>query len=80
MTISHGIKKANGRGIRRTRDHLLRVDDAAMALGLSPKTIRDWIAQRRLSFVRLGRAVRVSESEIQRLIEIGTVPAKRAAR
>lgn len=51
------------------------VQQAAVELGLSPATLRAWIRQRRIGYVRLGRAVRIPMSEIRRLIEMGTVPA-----
>jgi excisionase family DNA binding protein len=56
------------------------VAQAAEALGLSVHTIRSWVAQRRIGHVRLGRAVRIPQSEIQRVIERGTVPAQCQAR
>jgi excisionase family DNA binding protein len=51
------------------------VREAAEELGLSVATIRAWIQQRKICYVRLGRAVRIPASEIRRLIERGTVPA-----
>ncbi len=52
---------------------LLTIDEAATALALKPKTIRAWIAGRRIGCVRLnGWAVRVPASEVERLIEEGT--------
>ena len=51
------------------------VQEAADELGLSPATIRAWIRQRRISYVRLGRAVRIPANEIRRIVERGTVPA-----
>ena len=56
------------------------VREAAEELGLSPATIRAWIRQRRIGYVRLGRAVRIPASEIRRLIEQGTVPPIREVR
>lgn len=44
-------------------------------LGLSVHTIRAWIARRKISSVRLGRAVRIPASEIMRLLDQGTIPA-----
>jgi len=58
-------------------DSNLTVDQTAKVLNLSPFTIRAWIGQRRLGHVRLGRAIRVPMSEINRLLEAGTRPAKR---
>ncbi len=51
------------------------VQEAADELGLSPATIRAWIRQRRIGYVRLGRAVRIPANEIHRIVERGTVPA-----
>jgi excisionase family DNA binding protein len=48
----------------------------AAELNLSQRTIRGWIAQRRIGVVRLGRAVRVSSAEIQRLLDGGYVSAE----
>ena len=53
----------------------LTVFQAAEALNVSPFTVRAWMAQRRIGFVRLGRAVRVPENEIRRLLDHGFVPA-----
>ena len=57
-------------------DRLLTVPEAAEALALKTKTIRAWIAVRRIGCVRLGSAVRVPVSEVERLIEGGTIPAR----
>jgi excisionase family DNA binding protein len=53
------------------------VERAAEELGLSQSTVRAWIAQRRIGFVRLGRSVRIPAHEIQRLLDVGFVPASR---
>ena len=50
------------------------VAQTAEQLGLSESTIRAWIAQRRIGFVRLGRAVRIPANEIERVVELGFVP------
>jgi excisionase family DNA binding protein len=52
----------------------LTVKQTAEELNVSVFTIRSWINQRRLLHVRLGRAIRVPSTEIERLIESGTVP------
>lgn len=56
------------------------VAQAAEQLGLSESTIRAWIGQRRIGFVRLGRAVRIPAAEIERLMERGYVPPIRVGR
>jgi excisionase family DNA binding protein len=58
----------------------LTVREAAEALNLSQPTIRTWLAQRRISFIQLGRAIRIPASEIDRLLSQGTVLARGAGR
>lgn len=48
---------------------LLKPKEAAQFLNLSENTIRQWIWQRRLPVVRLGRAVRLRRQDLERLIE-----------
>ncbi len=65
-------------------DRLLTVDDAAAILGTTARFPRRLIAERRIRFVRVGRHVRIPESEIAELIAAGTVnpirlyPSRRA--
>lgn len=56
---------------------LLKVPEAAELLALSQKTLWQWIGERRIGVVRLGRAVRVPLAEIERLMEEGATPARR---
>lgn len=56
------------------------VGQAAEALGLSVSTLRSWISQRRIGFVRLGRAVRIPAHEVERLLEHGYTPPVRTGR
>lgn len=56
---------------------LLKVPEAAELLALSQKTVWQWIAERRIGVVRLGRSVRIPHSEIERLVEEGTTPVLR---
>jgi excisionase family DNA binding protein len=53
------------------------IPQAAEELNVSDSTVRAWIFQRRLGFIRLGRAVRIPPEEIQRLLRAGFVPAKK---
>lgn len=55
---------------------LLKVPEAAEVLALSQKTVWQWIGMRRIGVVRLGRAVRVPQAEIDRLMEEGATPAR----
>lgn len=54
-------------------NRLLTVDDAAAILGTSTRFPRRLIAERRIRLVRVGRHVRIPESEIAELIAAGTV-------
>jgi excisionase family DNA binding protein len=56
---------------------LLTVAEAAERLGLKPATIRFWIWQRRIHFVRVGRSVRIADDTVRDIIARGTVPARR---
>ena len=48
---------------------LLTVEDAAIRLSVSTKSIRRWIEAGELPAVRLGRAVRVEESALAEFID-----------
>jgi excisionase family DNA binding protein len=64
------------------RTHLstkpLTVRQFAGDLNLSEPTVRTWLAQRRISCIRLGRAIRIPSSERDRLLSQGMVPAREA--
>jgi excisionase family DNA binding protein len=51
-----------------SEQQLLTAKEAAILLGLSEHTIRQWIWQRRLPVVRLGRAVRLRREYLEQLI------------
>jgi hypothetical protein len=55
---------------------LVTLKDASQQLGVSIAAIRDWRFRRKhLDFVKVGRAVRVLQCSIDRMIESQTVPA-----
>ena len=56
---------------------LLKVPEAAEQLNISQKSTWAMIYRRDIEVVRIGRSVRIPLSEIDRLIERGTVPATR---
>lgn len=60
-------------GANKMHDRLLRVPEAAHRLGVREKTIRRWIFLRKLTYLKVGRAVRISERQIERIIQRGTV-------
>jgi excisionase family DNA binding protein len=55
---------------------MLTVIEVGQRLGLKPATIRMWIAKRKMAHVKLGRSVRIPETEIDRVIRENTVPAR----
>lgn len=57
----------------KTIGKLLTVDQAAERLGTSVRFPRRLIAERRITFVRVGRHVRIPEAAIEQLIAAGRV-------
>jgi excisionase family DNA binding protein len=55
---------------------LLTVRQAAKLLGLAEDTLYSWVAARKIPVVRLGRAIRFRESDLQRMIADRTAPAR----
>ena len=56
------------------------VPEAATEMNVSQATIRAWIGQRRIGYVKLGRSVRIPGAEIRRKRESGYVPPSREHR
>jgi len=55
---------------------LLTVVEAAQRWSIKPVTVRAWAARRRIASVKLGRSLRIPETEIERLIERGYQPSR----
>lgn len=51
------------------------VDEAAQLLGLRPATIRRYVAERRIRFVRIGRRVLIPMEIINAILAEGLLPA-----
>ena len=58
------------------RSKLLTIGEAALELNMKPKTLRAWISARRISVVRpMEWAIRIPASEIERIVQEGTISA-----
>jgi len=56
-------------------ESLLSIERAAQVLGISPWTVRRYIAARKIRPVRIGRRVLLEESELRRIVEDGRMEA-----
>jgi excisionase family DNA binding protein len=61
-------------------ERLLTVEEVAERLGTSVRFPRGLVAERRITFVRIGRHIRVPESAVTAMIEAGTVQAVERSR
>jgi excisionase family DNA binding protein len=59
-------------------EKLLSFSDAEILTGMKVPTWRAWTAARRTPVVRLGRQIKLRESDLQKLIESNVVPARPA--
>lgn len=57
----------------RNADGLLTVEATAERMSTSVRFVRRLIAERRIAFVKLGRHVRISETDMAAFIEAGRV-------
>jgi excisionase family DNA binding protein len=59
------------------KDHetLVSLEEAARRLGMKTVTLRMWASRRKIARCKIGRAVRIPESEIERIIESSMIPA-----
>jgi len=59
---------------------LLTIERAAETLGISPWTVRKYVAKNILKPVRIGRRVLIEPEEIRRIIEEGRMRSTRSTR
>jgi excisionase family DNA binding protein len=77
MAMRRGLASGNGQGVP---DRLLKVDEAAAMLGLTPATLYQWAYERRIPVVKPNGPrgpLRFRLSTLQRLIEEWERPARR---
>jgi excisionase family DNA binding protein len=60
---------------RRAKVILMTIPEAATALNLSESCLRAWIWKRSISYVKVGRRVRIPAQVVADIIDRGTVPA-----
>lgn len=61
-----------------TRQRYLKCEEAAQLLGISIWTLRHWVCERRITFVRKGRMVRFRVEDLERFMNSGLVRAHAA--
>jgi excisionase family DNA binding protein len=59
---------------------LLSVPEFATALNITVSCARRWILERKIATVKLGRLIRIPASEVERLVNAGSRPARPALR
>jgi excisionase family DNA binding protein len=56
-----------------TRHRYLKCEEAAEYLSVSPWTLRHWVCERRVPFIRVGRMVRFRLEDLERFMNSGLV-------
>ena len=86
MSLSNGLDSHGSSWIIRTMtvqpvidSPPLTVDQAAESLNLPPATLRFWIQTKQIAYVKLGKAVRIPRSEVERLLSDGLVAREKTA-
>lgn len=73
--VTRGEIKGKIKNMKLTQRNLLTTEEFAAALGVSPKTIRQWTWMRRVPYVRVGRAIRFRPETVDEIVNRGSVPA-----
>ncbi|HVU72041.1 MAG TPA: helix-turn-helix domain-containing protein [Mycobacteriales bacterium] len=55
---------------------LLTVEETAQCLGTSPRFVRRLIAERRITFTKVGRHVRIAPADLEVFVASGRVEAQ----
>jgi len=59
---------------------LVNVNEAAQFLAVSPSTLYGWVWQRRIPFVKVGRAVRFDMADLERFVTQNRIEARGPAK
>lgn len=57
---------------------LLTIDEAAERLNTSPRFVRRLVAERRITFTKIGKFVRIPSTEVDAFVAAGRVTAENA--
>jgi excisionase family DNA binding protein len=57
-------------------DELMDVDESAAFLHIKQPTVRAWVLQKRVPYVKLGRRVFLRRSDLVALVQRSLVPAR----
>ena len=60
----------------KTESGLITVQDAAKYLAVSTSTLYGWVWQKRIPFVKVGRALRFEQAELQKFIQANRYQAR----
>jgi excisionase family DNA binding protein len=55
---------------------LMTISEVADSLHVSVACLRRWVLLRRINTIRIGRLVRISPQEVQRIVDQGLIPAR----
>ncbi len=58
---------------------LVNVNEAARFLAVSPSTLYGWVWQRRIPFIKVGRAVRFQMADLRRFVIENRIEARQTA-
>jgi excisionase family DNA binding protein len=56
------------------KPEFMSLTDASVFLSISRRTLEKWVANGKIAATRLGRAVRIPMSEIERLVNASAMP------
>ena len=80
MNRKIGLEELHNNGTQRPArnhpDRLLTLTECAARTGHKVSTWRAWVLLRKIPYHKIGRSVRVLESELERMIDESRIPAR----
>jgi excisionase family DNA binding protein len=70
------MKQLNDKSFHCVDHQLVTVHDAAQYLSISVSTLYGWVYQRRITFVKVGRALRFDIADLDKFIQTGRTQAR----